>query len=184
MMPTQQLDSEIFANAPIGLMYSQDRVIRRCNHMFAAMFDYAIADLTDQSLALLYPTQDDFDHTGRHWVQALAAHGHHADERIMRQRDGTLFWCRVRGQALDPDHPLDRAVWSFTDLSTLRPVRELSRRERQVAMLLVEGLTSKEIARRLDISPRTVDVHKNRMITRYGVRNSLELVRCLTTAPL
>ena len=50
-------------------------------------------------------------------------------------------------------------------------------------MLLVEGLTAKEIARRLEISPRTVHVHKDRLMTRFGARNSLELVRCLTTMP-
>ncbi|MFD2858036.1 helix-turn-helix domain-containing protein [Seohaeicola zhoushanensis] len=50
-------------------------------------------------------------------------------------------------------------------------------------MLLVEVLTAKEIARRLDISPRTVHVHKNRLMTRFGVRNSLERVRCLASVP-
>lgn len=182
-IPPSMIDSEIFAHAPIGLMYSEARIIRRCNHAFAAMFDHKVPELMDRSVAQLYPSQDDFDHTGRQWVQELARNGHHADERIMRKQDGTLFWCRVRGHTLTPKSPLARAIWSFADLSSERPVQELSRRERQVAMLLVEGLTAKEIARRLEISPRTVDVHKNRLITRYGVRNSLELVRCLTTAP-
>ncbi len=48
-------------------------------------------------------------------------------------------------------------------------------------MLLVEGLTAKEIARRREISPRTVHVHKTRLMTRFGLRNALELVRCLAS---
>lgn len=178
------LDTVLFDNAPVGLLYSEDRVIRRFNRRFAAIFGLEDAALTGQSLALLYPSPDDFDHTGQHWTRELRQHGAYADERIMRRGDGTLFWCRVRGQALDAARPLARAVWSFTDLSAERPVVPLSRRERQVGMLLVEGLTAKEIARRLEISPRTVHVHKNRLMARFGVRNSLELVRCLTSMPL
>ena len=174
---------QIFHHAPVGLMYSENRRILRCNARFAASFGYATEELTGQSIAVLYPSPDDFDHTGDVWTREMGAHGHHADERIMRRKSGELFWCRVRGQALDPDAPLARAVWTFADLSGERAVAALSRRERQVGMLVVEGLTAKEIARRLQISPRTVHLHKNRLMARFGVRNSLELVRCLTSMP-
>ncbi|MGR3455690.1 LuxR C-terminal-related transcriptional regulator [Pseudooceanicola sp.] len=177
------LDAEIFDTAPIGLLYSEDRVIRRFNRRFAAIFGYDAAELEGQSLAMLYPSPDDFDHTGAHWTRELSARGAYADERIMRRRGDALFWCRVRGQAMDQGQPLARAVWTFADLSAERPVAALTRRERQVGMLLVEGLTAKEIARRLEISPRTVHVHKDRLMTRFGVRNSLELVRCLASMP-
>ena len=177
------LETAIFDTAPVGLLYSEERVIRRCNKWFAEIFGYEADALEGTSLAMLYPSPDDFTHTGEHWTRELSVRGAYADERIMRRRDGTLFWCRVRGQALDPSAPLARAVWSFTDLSAERPVVPMSRRERQVGMLLVEGLTAKEIARRLEISPRTVHVHKNRLMTRFGVRNSLELVRRLTSMP-
>ncbi|MGI3164352.1 helix-turn-helix transcriptional regulator [Pseudooceanicola sp. 200-1SW] len=183
-MTGQIADSAIFDHAPVGLAYTEERQILRLNSRFAAIFGYDVAELEGASLALLYPSPDDFTQTGAHWTRELGQHGDYADERIMRRKDGSLFWCRVRGQALDPAAPLARAVWSFADLSRERPVAALSRRERQVGVLLVEGLTAKEIARRLEISPRTVHVHKNRLMTRFGVRNSLELVRCLTSTPL
>lgn len=184
-MPSDShLDIAIFDHAPVGLMYSANRQILRLNRRFASIFGYTEAALSGQSMALLYPSQDDFDHTGERWSKALEERGEYADERIMRRKGGELFWCRVRGQALDQAHPLAQAVWSFSDLSGERPVASLSRRERQVGMLVVEGLTAKEIARRLEISPRTVHVHKNRLMTRFGVRNSLELVRKLTSMPL
>jgi PAS domain S-box-containing protein len=110
-------DTEIFEHAPVGLIYSENRVIRRCNLRFAAMFGYGAGSLEGQSLEMLYPSRDEFDTTGQHWVRELRAHGAYADERVMRRQDGTLFWCRVRGQALDADDPLARAVWSFSDLS-------------------------------------------------------------------
>jgi DNA-binding CsgD family transcriptional regulator len=109
--------------------------------------------------------------------------GRYGDERIVRRKDGALFWCRVRGQSLDPAAPFARSVWSFADISESRPVTEMTTRERQVAKMLAEGLTSKEIARGLGISPRTDEVHRARLIARFGSRNGLELIARLAGLP-
>lgn len=53
----------------------------------------------------------------------------------------------------------------------------LTARERDVLEQVAKGLHGKEIARILGISVRTVEVHKTRIMTKLGVRNSAELVR-------
>jgi two-component system response regulator FixJ len=53
----------------------------------------------------------------------------------------------------------------------------LSARQRQVMELAAEGLSSKEIAIRLNISPRTVEHHRAWVMERIGARNLAELVR-------
>jgi RNA polymerase sigma factor (sigma-70 family) len=53
----------------------------------------------------------------------------------------------------------------------------LTARERQVLELAARGLHAKEIASELGISPRTVEVHKSRVMEKLGVRNVAELVR-------
>ncbi|HEU4813111.1 MAG TPA: response regulator transcription factor [Xanthomonadaceae bacterium] len=57
------------------------------------------------------------------------------------------------------------------------PYGRLTAREREVFHLVIEGLTTKEIARRLDISVKTAENHRARVITKVGVRNTAELVR-------
>ncbi len=183
-MTEADLEHEIFEAAPIGLLYSENRVIRRCNRAFLRIFGHQAEALNGQTLALLYPSTDEFASTGRHWTEKLRTGGTYTDERIMRRADGTLFWCRVRGTALDPQNPLARAIWTFADISAERPLVDLTRRERQVGMLIVEGLTAKEIARRLEISPRTVDSYKLRLLEKFHARNSLELVRYLSGMPV
>jgi two-component system, LuxR family, response regulator FixJ len=59
-----------------------------------------------------------------------------------------------------------------------RPVATtLSAREREVMALVVEGLDNRSIGSRLGISPRTVEVHKSRVMVKLGARNLAELVR-------
>lgn len=53
----------------------------------------------------------------------------------------------------------------------------LTPREKEVAMALAEGLTNKEIARRLDCSPRTIEVHRSRAFHKLGVSNIVGLIR-------
>jgi len=57
------------------------------------------------------------------------------------------------------------------------PYGALSSREREVLHLVVDGLTIKEIAQRLDISTKTAENHRGRVLNKLGVRNSAELVR-------
>ena len=53
----------------------------------------------------------------------------------------------------------------------------LTAREREILELLIVGLHNKEVARRLGISPRTVEIHKARVLEKTGARNVTELVR-------
>jgi FixJ family two-component response regulator len=53
----------------------------------------------------------------------------------------------------------------------------LTVREREVLERAAQGLHAKEIAAALGISPRTVEVHKTRIMEKLGVRNVAELVR-------
>ncbi|MFT4715353.1 MAG: PAS domain S-box-containing protein [Paracoccaceae bacterium] len=173
-----------FEHAPIGLAITRHRQIEGCNAMFCEMFGFSRDDLIGKSLAILYPSQDEFQRIGTLGTKAMMDGGRYDDERIMRRQSGGLFWCRVRGQSLTPDNPLAHSVWSWADLSENRPLTHLSRRERQVAMLLTDGKTSKEIARDLEISPRTVETHRANMMGKLNARNGTDLVARLAGMPV
>lgn len=55
----------------------------------------------------------------------------------------------------------------------------LSPREREVMALMVDGLHNRRIGEELGISPRTVEVHKARVMEKLGVKNLVELVRLI-----
>jgi FixJ family two-component response regulator len=60
------------------------------------------------------------------------------------------------------------------------PGRErLTRREREVLVQVAIGASNKEAGRVLDISPRTVEVHRARIMEKLGARNAADLVRII-----
>jgi PAS domain S-box-containing protein len=172
-VPPRHQDSDLalaFDLAPVGLCVSRHRVIEHCNEAFGTMFGYAPGDLRGRSLAVLYPSSEEFEHIGRLGLPAMQDSGHYSDERIMRRRDGSLFWCHVAGRSLERGDPFACAVWMFEDLSARRPVSAvLTAREREIAQQLVTGKTSKQIARSLGISPRTVEAHRARLMKKLEV---------------
>lgn len=167
-----------FHLAAVGLCISRQRVIQRCNEVFGEMFGYSADELAGGSMAPLYPSRDEFEHTGKRWLPVMLASGRYSDERIMRRRDGSLFWCHVTGRAQHRDQPFACAVWTFEDISLQRPVEErgLTGREREVVQLLIAGKSSKEIGKILAISPRTADAHRARLIQKFDVRSRVELI--------
>lgn len=54
---------------------------------------------------------------------------------------------------------------------------DVSAREGEVLALLADGLTDREIAERLGISPRTVETHVGSLLSKLGVRNRAQAAR-------
>jgi DNA-binding CsgD family transcriptional regulator len=57
----------------------------------------------------------------------------------------------------------------------------LTQREREVALLVADGLRSREVAERLAIAPQTVKSHLKTIFDKLGVRNRVELARRLSS---
>jgi two-component system response regulator DctR len=61
----------------------------------------------------------------------------------------------------------------------LRGLDDLSERERDVMMLIAQGLANKQIADALNISTRTVEVHRARVFDKLAVGSAVELANLL-----
>ena len=58
---------------------------------------------------------------------------------------------------------------------------QLTAREREVLQLVTRGKSNKEAGRQLGISPRTIEVHRARVMEKLGARNTAELMRIVLT---
>jgi DNA-binding CsgD family transcriptional regulator len=109
-------------------------------------------------------------------------------EWLRRERRRTDARGHLRA-ALELFHTLGAVPWAERAEAELRAtgettrkrdvfaVQQLTPQELQIAGLVTEGLTNKEIAAQLFLSPRTVDYHLRKVFTKLGIASRTELIR-------
>lgn len=110
-------------------------------------------------------------------VRALKAG---AFDYLCKPVSGSVLLASVRA-ALEAGERLSRNFERMHDASTL--LGALTRREREVLRLAVDGMANKVIARRLGISHRTVEIHKARIMHKTGAANLLDLAHLAEACP-
>ena len=63
------------------------------------------------------------------------------------------------------------------DNQVIDKYNQLSNREKEILMLVLEGLTNNEIASKTYVNIRTVETHKTNIMQKLGLKNSVELVK-------
>jgi len=186
-----------FAHMPAAMMITRQRIITDCNLAFASMFRATREQLVGQSVRVLYPNQVDFERFGKRVIPILAQHGRFTDSRLMKRLDDELFWVNVAGASEYRDDPYAEALWMFVEMASDddvpvgRPKAKgvwqidsqarsaMTRRERDVATLLIDSKTAKEIGKTLGISPRTVEIYRSRLLRKFNVPTTPELIEKL-----
>jgi diguanylate cyclase (GGDEF)-like protein/PAS domain S-box-containing protein len=105
-------------------VFVKDRVIRRCNRRFAELLGHAPADLLGRSTRLYYGSDDEFAFGATSYPFLARGESHVREQQVVR-RDGSHFWCRLTGRAVNPVHPEQESVWLFEDVTEQRAAREL-----------------------------------------------------------
>ncbi len=85
--------------------------------------------------------------------------------------DGHTFLCSRISKVVFPDYMTMLNNPRMTDGDGL------SHREREVLQLIAEGQTSKEIAKTLNLSPKTIDSHREHIMEKLGIRNIAGLTK-------
>ncbi|GGB65686.1 response regulator transcription factor [Blastomonas aquatica] len=65
-----------------------------------------------------------------------------------------------------------------------RLIEHLSKREREIIAILMEGVLNKEVAHRLGLSIRTVEMHRGNALAKLGLRSVAEVVTLINAAKL
>jgi len=88
--------------------------------------------------------------------------------------DMGTFARRLRGILAEAGEHAERRR---REVSARQSIALLSKREREVLELLSAGCSNKEIARRLEISPRTVEIHRGNMMAKLRASHPADAVR-------
>jgi FixJ family two-component response regulator len=88
------------------------------------------------------------------------------------------------GEAIDATDRRRRNAGSPDGLAASFPGRDLlTPREREVLGQIASGASNKEAGRLLGISPRTIEVHRARIMEKLGAKNAADLVRIVLSGP-
>ena len=103
-----------------------------------------------------------------------------ADDVLELPLDPDLLQSRIL-QLIERDEQAVAAEKACADRR--RRLATLSRRERQVLELVLQGLSSKEIARLLGVSPKAIDIYRAGMMRKLGQRTAVSVVRWVSSCP-
>ena len=172
-----------FLESPVPQLVLSYRRILAVNRATCDLFGYTGMNMVGASVRQMYSSLADYSAIGARCEKWFETHRTYEDQRFMQRANGDIFWVRARGVTLSPEDPFRLTVWSF-DPAVERTARTgaLSPREEEIANYIVNGWTSKRIAQALNISHRTVEVHRAKLMRKLGASNTAELVSRIVVA--
>lgn len=115
----------VLDSTPSGIAFlSADRYFLEINQQVAFMFGYSKDSLINQSTQHLYNTAYDFESLGKEAYPILLEGKTYESERLMKRKDGSRFWCRLRGKLLKPKDTSQGSVWNLEDITERKRVED------------------------------------------------------------
>lgn len=114
----------MFEAASEGIVFEQDGIVRKCNRMFASMLGYRPEDLPGQLTSVWFADPADFERTMIAAARRLRSGQVFERELRVARRDGEIFWCEVRGQAIRPGSLAGGIIWVYSDISERKAAEE------------------------------------------------------------
>ncbi|OGB30201.1 MAG: hypothetical protein A3F78_04715 [Burkholderiales bacterium RIFCSPLOWO2_12_FULL_61_40] len=122
--------SAIFESATLGIAFIKDGTIVRANHRLEELFGWDHGALLGQSPRIWYPPGIGPDNGP--YADIQRGETHYSTQELSRQ-DGSSFWCRLSGSAIDHEDLSRGTVWMFDDVTAERQAAELMREARDLA---------------------------------------------------
>jgi PAS domain S-box-containing protein len=168
----------VFETVPTGIAITNlASIVVKVNQRFAQMLGYMPEELHRKSLAEIAPGADH----GALLKELLTSEREEiARHTSYRSKRGAILWARERSALRRNGAGRPQYLVIYLDKAseaTSSPIQRLSRRERQVLELVISGATSKEIGRRLGISPASVDTYRRRIMQKLNIQDLPALVR-------
>lgn len=164
-----------------------------------SLSELALFDLNDVGVILAWDEGETIErlhrqlHSAGHWLPLVAVGREPPVRRVVRAMalgavdyidwpsEAPALLSAIRaahGQGGRAAPPLARQAGARDALARLSP------RERQVLGLMAEGMTNKVIARTLEISPRTVEIHRAHMLEKLKSKSSADAIRLFFEATM
>jgi len=128
-------------NVVVGISFARDRKVLRCNRRFEELFGYDPGEADGAGTRQFYFTDEEYGSAESHYAEMNRGLTH-SREQWMRRRDGSGFWCRMTGRALQSGDPSGGTVWLFEDITDRKRADGEVRRLASESKLILDNVTS------------------------------------------
>jgi|CXWL01.1.fsa_nt_gi diguanylate cyclase (GGDEF)-like protein/PAS domain S-box-containing protein len=118
----------ILDNASLGITFTRNRTFLHCNQRFSEMFGWRSDELVGQPAHVIYPSAQAYAALGRIAAETLGMGKRMDTELLLMKHNGTLFWCRLLANAIDPADQSKGTIFVTEDI-TERKAAEYSARQ-------------------------------------------------------
>jgi len=130
----------VLQSTALGVTMLRDRHFARVNGCLEAMLGYGPHELDGCSVEVIFAAQDDFRRMGVLAYPALARGETFQAEWRYRRKNGTAFWGRASGRAIDPACEAKGSVWILEDITERRDAEERLQKAEQRLRLLTNSV--------------------------------------------
>ena len=114
----------ILDNASLGITFTRKRTFLHCNERFSDMFGWPREELVGKPTIIVYPSPEAHEALSRIAGPTLSAGKRMDTELQMMRRDGTLFWCRMLANAIDPSDHSKGSIFITEDITERKTADE------------------------------------------------------------
>ncbi|HLA33731.1 MAG TPA: PAS domain S-box protein [Rhodocyclaceae bacterium] len=154
-----ELDAILDA-APLGILFTHNRIMVQANRLFAEIFGYRADELIGKPASILWPDETTYAELGRLAAPALIAGRTFRSEMRAIRRNGEVFWCRFAAKIVHPRRSQDGTLWMVEDIDRHRRMVDALERTTSdlsaifdtdaVGMFVVRDMTISRCNRRLE----------------------------------
>ncbi len=119
-----RMQSVILENSPVGIAFVKNRVFEWVNPRMTEVFGITHEQARGASTRLIYASDEAYQRVGKESYPLLSQGGKAVFELELSKGDGSLFWCRMEGKALDAANLEEGAIWVYEDITERKRERE------------------------------------------------------------
>ena len=123
----------ILDNTCVGIALIRDRTFVWANNRFKEMLGYRQGELSGRPVRIIYPVDETYAEIGKVGYTTVAQGAVYETEMELVRKDGSIFWAKCYGRAMDPDNLSAGTIWVVEDISTRKQAEsELVKKSRDL----------------------------------------------------
>lgn len=124
LLKITKLQSVILDNSTVGIAIIRNRHIDWANATMSELFGIPQEQLLGASTRIIYPSDEAYERIVAEAYPLLAQGKKATLETELCKGDGSLFWCRLEGKAMDASNPREGVIWIAEDITERKRAEE------------------------------------------------------------